>query len=40
MPDRSAVERFAREDPYVTEGLVTRWEVREWVVVIGDGEGS
>lgn len=40
VPDRSAVERFAREDPYVTEGLVKRWEVREWVVVIGDGEGS
>jgi uncharacterized protein YciI len=34
--DRSAVEAFARHDPYVTSGLVTRWEVRTWAVVIGD----
>jgi uncharacterized protein YciI len=35
--DRSAVEEFARNDPYVSSGLVTRWEVRPWAVVIGDG---
>ena len=29
------VERFARADPYVTNGLVTRWRVRSWNVVIG-----
>jgi uncharacterized protein len=34
--DRSTVEAFARNDPYVTAGLVTRWEVRSWTVVIGD----
>ncbi len=34
-PDRSAAENFARNDPYVTNGLVTRWEVRPWAVVIG-----
>jgi uncharacterized protein YciI len=34
--ERSAVEAFARHDPYVTNGLVTRWEVRPWAVVIGD----
>lgn len=33
--DRSVVEEFARNDPYVVNGLVTRWEVREWTVVIG-----
>jgi uncharacterized protein YciI len=33
--ERSAVEEFARNDPYVTSGLVTRWEVRSWAVVIG-----
>jgi uncharacterized protein YciI len=33
---RSAVEEFARNDPYVTNGLVTRWEVRSWAVVIGE----
>ncbi len=35
-PDRSVVEEFIRHDPYVTNGLVTRWEVRPWVVVIGN----
>jgi len=24
-------------DPYVTEGLVTRWEVRKWNTVAGEG---
>jgi len=33
---RAAVEEFARHDPYVTNGLVTRWEIRPWAVVIGD----
>ncbi|SAL70626.1 YciI-like protein [Caballeronia udeis] len=30
-------EAFARADPYVTEGLVTRWEVRKWNTVAGEG---
>jgi uncharacterized protein len=34
--DRSVPESFARHDPYVTNGLVTRWEVRAWTVVIGN----
>lgn len=29
-------EAFARADPYVTHGLVTRWWVREWTTVVGD----
>lgn len=33
--DRSVVEDFARNDPYVINGLVTRWEVRPWTVVVG-----
>src|SRR5919199_6224762 len=33
VPDGSIVEAFARSDPYVTNGLVTRWEVRPWAVV-------
>ncbi len=33
--DRSVAEDFARNDPYVLHGLVTRWEVRPWAVVIG-----
>ncbi len=28
-------ERFARADPYVTQGLVTRWRVLPWKVVVG-----
>lgn len=31
----SVAEDFAREDPYVLEGLVTRWWVREWTTVVG-----
>ena len=39
--DRSVVEQFARNDPYVIRGLVMRWEVRPWAVVIGnEPEGS
>lgn len=28
-------EAFAEADPYVTNGLVTRWRVREWTTVVG-----
>jgi uncharacterized protein YciI len=31
-----AAERFARTDPYVVNGLVKRWYVREWSTVIGE----
>lgn len=31
----AAAERFAANDPYVTNGLVTRWRVREWSTVVG-----
>jgi|SRR5690606_4938302 len=30
------VEKFVEADPYVTEGLVTRWWVTEWLTVVGD----
>jgi uncharacterized protein YciI len=33
--ERSIVEDFARNDPYVKNGLVQRWEVRSWAVVVG-----
>ena len=33
----TAAEQFAQSDPYVTNGLVTRWRVRKWSTVIGDG---
>jgi hypothetical protein len=31
------VERFVRSDPYVKNGLVTRWRVRRWTTVVGLG---
>src|SRR5215207_5889929 len=33
--NRGVVEEFARNDPYVVNGLVAHWEVRDWTVVIG-----
>jgi uncharacterized protein len=36
--DRAVAESFARQDPYVVNGLVLRWEVRPWTVVIGSTE--
>ena len=31
----SVAEEFARTDPYVTNGLVKQWSVREWTTVAG-----
>jgi uncharacterized protein YciI len=36
VDEAAAVERFAQTDPYVTSGLVTRWRVQEWAVVVGE----
>ena len=33
--DRSVAENFAKNDPYVNEGLVKSWKVRPWTVVVG-----
>ena len=32
----AAAEKFAIDDPYVKNGLVTSWKVREWTTVLGD----
>lgn len=32
----AAAEEFARSDPYVINGLIEKWQVREWTTVIGD----
>jgi len=32
-----AVVAFAQADPYVLNGLVRRWWVREWTTVVGEG---
>ena len=34
-PDGSIAETFAQRDPYVVKGVVTRWEVQPWAVVVG-----
>jgi hypothetical protein len=31
----TVAESFARVDPYVTNGLVKQWRVREWTTVVG-----
>ena len=31
----AAAENFARTDPYVLNGLVTAWRVREWTTIVG-----
>jgi hypothetical protein len=37
--DRSVVEGFVDDDPYVEHGLVTSWTIRPWTVVVGDDGG-
>jgi uncharacterized protein YciI len=34
--DDSVVKEFVARDPYVREGLVKGWSIRQWSVVIGD----
>jgi uncharacterized protein len=33
-------EKFAKADPYVANGLVNRWHVREWMTVAGEGAAN
>ncbi len=37
---RTVVEEFAKADPYVLNGLVKRWYVREWMTVAGDSSAN
>lgn len=34
------VEAFAREDPYVVNGLVIEWRVRRWSTVVGEAAAT
>lgn len=34
--DKTIPETFAKNDPYVINGLVKKWEVRPWTVVVGN----
>ncbi len=40
VDQKSKVEEFARKDPYVVNGLVKKWEVRPWTVVVGQEKTS
>lgn len=33
---RDVAERFAKRDPYVVNGLINTWTVREWTTVVGE----
>lgn len=35
-----AAEAFAEADPYVRNGLVTKWRVRTWPTVVGEGAAT
>jgi uncharacterized protein len=37
---QQVAEAFARADPYVLNGLVTRWFVRRWTTVVGADAAS
>jgi len=32
----AVAEKFAEQDPYVKNGLIRKWHVREWTTVVGD----
>ena len=34
VDDRAKVKEFVGKDPYVIDGLVTKWRIREWTVVV------
>jgi uncharacterized protein YciI len=36
----AAVEAFVAADPYVKAGLITRWRVRPWTTVVGEGASN
>ncbi|WP_067178265.1 YciI-like protein [Sulfurospirillum sp. UCH001] len=35
VENKAQVEAFVKQDPYVQNGLVTSWNIREWSVVVG-----
>lgn len=34
VDDKSEIEKFAQNDPYVVNGVVTGWEIKKWNVAI------
>lgn len=35
VADKTKIEEFTAKDPYVVNGIVTKWWIREWSVVVG-----
>lgn len=35
VAEKSIIEDFVSKDPYIKNGLVLKWEIRKWNVVIG-----
>ena len=35
VADRARVQAFVAADPYVANGLVPAWRIRDWTVVVG-----
>lgn len=35
FPSREAAEDYAAGDPFVLNGMVTRWYIREWANILG-----
>ncbi|HCY77465.1 MAG TPA: hypothetical protein DHV28_16235 [Ignavibacteriales bacterium] len=33
--DKYVIEDFVSKDPYIKNGFILKWEIREWNVVIG-----
>lgn len=36
----AVIEAFVAADPYVVNGLITRWRVRPWTTVVGEGASN
>jgi uncharacterized protein YciI len=36
VEDKSVIENFVKNDPYYKNGLIKKYEIRDWTVVIGD----
>jgi len=36
----AAAEQFAKSDPYVLNGLVKQWRIREWTTVVGESAAT
>jgi uncharacterized protein len=37
---REIAKKFAQDDPYVSNGIVKRWHVREWTTVVGENASA